>query len=237
MVQRIPWLRVFVEGAVIVLSILLAFGIDAWWDGVGEASRRKALLEGLQADFDLAATQFEVQNAIGQTVVEATERWLELSRSAEASPSLVPLADTLLSEMLYVTLFEPPLGAVEALINGGDMSVLEDPQLARDLTTWMALLNTYQEREEYAVAVYHDQLMPYLIESGVAVADLTWVSDTTFAPDYPLTPRHTDGYRLLPDQRFQGIVANVWYARNDIRAREGPLREALETIRGRLADR
>jgi hypothetical protein len=30
--DRIPWLRILVEGAVIVGSILLAFGIDAWWD-------------------------------------------------------------------------------------------------------------------------------------------------------------------------------------------------------------
>ena len=31
--RSIPWLRVFVEGAVIVGSILLAFGIDAAWEG------------------------------------------------------------------------------------------------------------------------------------------------------------------------------------------------------------
>jgi hypothetical protein len=30
--RQIPWLRVFVEGVVIVGSILLAFGIDAWWE-------------------------------------------------------------------------------------------------------------------------------------------------------------------------------------------------------------
>ena len=34
--KQIPWFRVFVEGAVIVASILLAFGIEAWWDGVQE---------------------------------------------------------------------------------------------------------------------------------------------------------------------------------------------------------
>jgi hypothetical protein len=33
---QIPWLRVFVEGVVIVGSILLAFGIEAWWDGAQE---------------------------------------------------------------------------------------------------------------------------------------------------------------------------------------------------------
>ena len=35
---QIPWLRVFVEGVVIVGSILLAFGIDAWWDAGGPNS-------------------------------------------------------------------------------------------------------------------------------------------------------------------------------------------------------
>ncbi len=31
MTRQIPWLRVFGEGLVIVVSILLAFGIEAWW--------------------------------------------------------------------------------------------------------------------------------------------------------------------------------------------------------------
>ncbi len=32
MKAQIPWFRVFVEGAVIVVSILLAFGIEAAWN-------------------------------------------------------------------------------------------------------------------------------------------------------------------------------------------------------------
>jgi hypothetical protein len=31
--RSLPWLRVLIEGVVIVDSILLAFGIDAWWEG------------------------------------------------------------------------------------------------------------------------------------------------------------------------------------------------------------
>ena len=37
--RQIPWLRVCVEGVVIVGSILLAFGIDAWWNM--KATRRR----------------------------------------------------------------------------------------------------------------------------------------------------------------------------------------------------
>jgi len=36
---QIPWRRVFVEGGVIVGSILLAFGIDAWWERRQERER------------------------------------------------------------------------------------------------------------------------------------------------------------------------------------------------------
>ncbi len=54
-----PWLRVFVEGVVIVGSILLVFGLQAWWDefqdeGVGARRARdepadpKALLGGME---------------------------------------------------------------------------------------------------------------------------------------------------------------------------------------------
>ena len=42
MSRQMPWARVLLEGLVIVGSILLAFGVDAWWDAqnlVGRASR------------------------------------------------------------------------------------------------------------------------------------------------------------------------------------------------------
>lgn len=43
MTSSIPWPRVFVEGVVIVSSILLAFGIEAWW--ARTESHRNALAE------------------------------------------------------------------------------------------------------------------------------------------------------------------------------------------------
>lgn len=36
MTRDIQWLRVSIEGLVIVSSILLALAGDAWWDGVKE---------------------------------------------------------------------------------------------------------------------------------------------------------------------------------------------------------
>ena len=47
---QIPWLRVFVEGVVIVGSILLAFGIDAAWEGRQERALELEYAERLKAD-------------------------------------------------------------------------------------------------------------------------------------------------------------------------------------------
>ena len=57
--RQIPWLRVFVEGVVIVGSILLAFGIEAWWDGVQERVEERQALEALARDFESAAEEID----------------------------------------------------------------------------------------------------------------------------------------------------------------------------------
>ena len=51
MKPQIPWLRVFVEGVVIVGSILLAFGIDAWWEDRGDRVAEREALEQLVITF------------------------------------------------------------------------------------------------------------------------------------------------------------------------------------------
>ncbi len=51
MKSQIPWLRVFVEGVVIVGSILLAFGVDAAWSDRQDRARERALLTQLALDW------------------------------------------------------------------------------------------------------------------------------------------------------------------------------------------
>jgi hypothetical protein len=46
-----PWLRMTVEGAVIVAGILTAFAVDAWWDEHKERMLEQETLVSLQAEF------------------------------------------------------------------------------------------------------------------------------------------------------------------------------------------
>ena len=47
--EKINWL--LLEGVLIVASILLAFWIDAWWDGRKDALEEQEILVGLEVEF------------------------------------------------------------------------------------------------------------------------------------------------------------------------------------------
>lgn len=59
MSRRIPWLRVVLEGVVIVASILLALAADAWWDGRQDRSDERSSLELIDRDLTDAIAQLQ----------------------------------------------------------------------------------------------------------------------------------------------------------------------------------
>ncbi|MDJ0940551.1 MAG: hypothetical protein QNJ00_12400 [Woeseiaceae bacterium] len=59
--SEIPWLRILAEGTAIVVSILLAFAIDAWWQERTEADQERAQLEALLAEFVSAREHLQRQ--------------------------------------------------------------------------------------------------------------------------------------------------------------------------------
>ena len=82
----IPWFRIFAEGFVIVVSILLAFGIDAWWDERQEAARRDALVESLRSDFQTTRTRLAESIGVGDEVIARIRGFLTLAGTEEALP-------------------------------------------------------------------------------------------------------------------------------------------------------
>ena len=86
------WKRYLGEATVIVVSILLAFWIDAWWGGIGEARDERESLELVSRDLDAAIVQLtefaEFAEQIGTEGLKAMEalsvnevhEHLELSR-------------------------------------------------------------------------------------------------------------------------------------------------------------
>ena len=57
--RSIPWPRILVEGVAIVVSILLAFGIQAWWEGVQEREEEQDALASILQEFETNSAERE----------------------------------------------------------------------------------------------------------------------------------------------------------------------------------
>ena len=71
--NTLSWKRLIVEGAVIVVSILLAFGIDAWWDE--QNARRTEREQLVSVALELKANSERLQRKLDVILfsIEGTE--------------------------------------------------------------------------------------------------------------------------------------------------------------------
>jgi len=77
--QNIPWKRLSVEAAAIVVSILLAFAIDTWWDERLKRIEENEQLIRLRAEFN--------------TNIERIDERLSFSRMGESSSEFFTLIE------------------------------------------------------------------------------------------------------------------------------------------------
>ena len=108
--------RIATEMAVIVLSILLAFALDAWWDGRKETQEGRTTLTALAAEFDAAALEIAFSEARNRQVVAAADTLLQALRGGGAR---VELNASTLGALLLTPTTNPMRGTVDALIASG----------------------------------------------------------------------------------------------------------------------
>jgi len=113
--RKIPWARFAAEGALVVVSILLAFSIDAWWDSRMDHARERALLENLAGESRANRATQDVVIGWHETAASAAERLLEVAGGGDLPPGLNP--DSVLAEVfLKGVSFNPSSGARDSYL-------------------------------------------------------------------------------------------------------------------------
>ena len=158
--RSIPWLRIFVEGVVIVGSILLAFGIDAWWDGVQERRVERELLITLRGELQEAGRGLESQLEIYEYLEPATRAVADAL--AENGPGPVTVADTLLAAVILDMSYDPPTGTATALLASGQVGVLRSLELRATLAGWPAAIQDGVEEQLSSWRLGDEHLEPLL---------------------------------------------------------------------------
>lgn len=196
MTRSIPWLRVSVEGVVIVASILLAFGIDAWWARI--ESHRNALAE-------LGTVFEEVHEA--RTQLQDLVRWRERERSAAlavqtrlegVSPdNPIALPDTLFALSFGMQLVtDAPTRATDAFITSGHIDEVEDFELRQALLSWTSSLTDLRD-DEVRFGAVQNQLMEDFYDRMFMTGTMSFMVPIFLAG--PLAPVASPGDEVLAE--------------------------------------
>ena len=138
--RSIAWKSIAVEAAAIVLSILLAFAIDAWWAEKKEGDVEYVAIQALRSDFIASREQMAV-------VLRSLERSrTQFARFQSATPAEFAEIDPdairrILTGLVKNHTFDPVTATLDALVNDGRLGLISDPQLLRQLSNWRSELD------------------------------------------------------------------------------------------------
>ena len=146
--ENIPWKRLFAEALAIVLSILLAFGIDAWWDERNERIEEKEILLALQIEFE--ANRVEADSVI-RVHENALQFAADLMSLTDAEILALPAEDASrhVRYFAHPRTFDAVRGSVDSLTASGKLGVLQDRKLRDALTTFINIVEDAKEDREY----------------------------------------------------------------------------------------
>ena len=138
--QIIPWKRIAVEATAIVISILLAFAIDAWWADKKERDVEHRTLQALRSD--LIASNEELDRLL-QGLADARTNF---ARFQSATPAELIKIDPEAVRPIVISLvtpasFNPITATHDALSNDGRLGLISDPELLRHLSNWQRALD------------------------------------------------------------------------------------------------
>lgn len=221
------WPGVLAESAVIVVSILLAFWIDAWWDERSDALQEHALLTALLDDFRATRDEFESVSRGHKQVFDSMEQllyWAELGEVPEESRSIV---DQLLGSVFYQSTFDPPMGAVDTILSSGRLDLLKNPTLVAELTRWASLVDDLNQKEIVAANHFYQTIYPYL-SSKLNIQDLD--KGIPYPGGVPWPQQPTDAYLLVSEREFHNIIYVHWVRYWNVHTRLPKIGAAIDRI-------
>lgn len=192
------------ESVVIILSILAAFAIDAWWDTRGDRAQARAFLQALSVDMETAAVELDRVRNLHQLVSGGADRLM--TWADEGDPvAACEASDDPYSALLARPTFHPPMGTVETILSSGRADLVANEALLRELTRWTALVEDLRSEEQQAIDHLKDEIFPILrdaVDLKYAVRGGPYVWHGATNRDAPCT--------LVASTAFQSVVYRTW---------------------------
>jgi len=156
------WRGLAAEGLLIVLSILLAFGIEAWWGRRAEHLAEVEALQGLRDDFAENVERLRSVRTEHVAIRDASIRLLALTGPNAVVAASDLTMDTLVMAVIGGPRVFPVTATYDALIGSGRLDLVESGALRRELARWSTAIADVRGVENEAFVQMDQRLLPFL---------------------------------------------------------------------------
>lgn len=159
--RDIPWPRLIAESSAIVISILLAFSIDAWWTERQETVREERQIQALIAEIEGNRSTLDYDL---DRLREVTSNLDELTNnlSSVSVGDDVTVFDRYFWSVRQGGIVDPSTGTLDATISSGDLGLLQNESLRSALSEWSAKLDEIQTDQQTLRNFTGSELIPYI---------------------------------------------------------------------------
>jgi hypothetical protein len=212
--QSIQWGRLSAEGVAIIVSILLAFGIQAWWDETEQRDDERIVLQSLLTDMSRLQIRLARDKRISEFLVESAVKLLQ----AEADlpqPISEREIDKLISNLQLThagSLWES--GPLNSLMMGGDISRISNTKLVQKLADLHTRIKRLQTNWRSESSNFQVDMQPFLRRNANLVQIvMSSVAGTGMTPEFKFPELAVSNRRkhseLLSMTEFQGLLVEV----------------------------
>jgi len=176
MLQQIPWPRIFAEGIAIVVSILLAFWIQAWWEERQLRDEEQRVLTTLAEEFTRLEYEASKARSYYTAILSSLVALVEIGDGTRSKPDNHELDRLFGNTLWYGTTREWTSGELDSIISSGDLALISDGKLRQDISRWTGRLSELRDAIELDRDAHFNRYLPYL-SANINVPALATLSD------------------------------------------------------------
>ncbi len=219
---------------IVVFSILLAFGIDAWWDRRGAVDREQALMEALVTELEATTDDLQQYRDHHAGVASAGSELIGLRGESPITPEK---ADRLLGIIIQGRPYAPSAAVLDSLLGAEGAAGLSDPHTALQLARWRQSTSNLAAQSDI-VAYYLNRDLNAYVNRRIPYRTLDLASGSVAGIEPSGFP--TNVLSHLESVEFENSVYNRYYLASRVVDRTDTVleatRDALTALREQLPE-
>ena len=160
--QNIQWKRIVVEAAAIVISILLAFAIDAWWEDHQRKSEEQVILASLYKEAQEIVSLIDETRIYTAGLRDATRRVYNVAAASESEVTDAEIDQFLVELLWHINPSVTNAPVLESIVGSGDLEVISSGELRRQLGSVTVFLAALKDEIIRDSDYYNSTFLPYI---------------------------------------------------------------------------